>query len=86
MNARIGDETDRRMTLAEGSSVVEVNGIEIELAVRGRGRPLLFLHPEIGFDRAGAGARPLARERAGDRADASGLRQGEDPVLVQHDR
>jgi len=40
------------MTLAEGSSVVEVNGIEIELAVRGRGRPLLFLHPEIGFDRA----------------------------------
>jgi pimeloyl-ACP methyl ester carboxylesterase len=41
------------MTLADGNSAVEVNGIELEINTRGSGRPLLFLHPEIGFDRAG---------------------------------
>ncbi len=50
------------MSVAEGDSVVEVNGIEIELNVRGRGRPLLFLHPEIGLDRAGPALDALARE------------------------
>ena len=40
------------MNLSDGNSVVEVNGIEVELSMRGRGRPLLFLHPEIGLDRA----------------------------------
>jgi pimeloyl-ACP methyl ester carboxylesterase len=49
------------MTLAVGNSTVEVNGIEIELDVRGSGRPLLFLHPEIGFDRAGPALDLLAK-------------------------
>jgi pimeloyl-ACP methyl ester carboxylesterase len=49
------------MNLGEGNSSVEVNGIEIELSVRGRGRPLLFLHPEIGFDRAGPALDALAQ-------------------------
>ena len=49
------------MKLAEGNSAVEINGIEIELSVRGQGRPLLFLHPEIGFDRAGPALEALAR-------------------------
>jgi pimeloyl-ACP methyl ester carboxylesterase len=49
------------MTLASGNSSIEVNGIEIELDVRGRGRPLLFLHPEIGFDRAGPALELLAQ-------------------------
>lgn len=48
------------MNLAEGNSTVEINGIEVELTVRGRGRPLLFLHPEIGFDRAGPALDRLA--------------------------
>jgi pimeloyl-ACP methyl ester carboxylesterase len=50
------------MKLADGNSAVEINGIEVELNVRGRGRPLLFLHPEIGFDRAGPALDALARE------------------------
>jgi pimeloyl-ACP methyl ester carboxylesterase len=49
------------MNLGEGNSSVEINGIEIELSVRGRGRPLLFLHPEIGFDRAGPALDALAQ-------------------------
>jgi len=40
------------MNLRDGNSSIELNGIEVELNVRGRGRPLLFLHPEIGLDRA----------------------------------
>jgi len=48
------------MTLSDGNSSVEINGIEVELTVRGRGKPLLFLHPEIGFDRAGAALDRLA--------------------------
>ena len=60
------------MSVAEGDSVVEVNGSEIELNVRGQGRPLLFLHPEIGLDRAGPALDALARaalERREYRAD-----------------
>ncbi len=49
------------MTLSNGTSSIEVNGIEIELTVRGQGRPLFFLHPEIGFDRAGPALDALAR-------------------------
>lgn len=49
------------MTLTDGASSVEINGIEIELSVRGRGRPLLFLHPEIGFDRAEPALAALAQ-------------------------
>jgi len=49
------------MTLSDGNSVVEINGIEVELNVRGRGHPLLFLHPEIGFDRAGPALDRLAQ-------------------------
>jgi pimeloyl-ACP methyl ester carboxylesterase len=49
------------MNLADGNSAVEINGIEVELNVRGRGRPLLFLHPEIGFDRAGPALDRLAQ-------------------------
>lgn len=48
-------------TLAAGASVIEVNGIEVELDVRGQGRPLLFLHPEIGLDRAGPALDGLAQ-------------------------
>jgi len=49
------------MTLSDGNSVTEVNGVEVELNVRGRGRPLLFLHPEIGLDRAGPALDRLAQ-------------------------
>ncbi len=49
------------MNLADGNSAVEINGIEVELSVRGRGRPLLFLHPEIGMDRAGPALDHLAQ-------------------------
>jgi len=49
------------MTLSDGNSVTELNGIEVELTVRGRGRPLLFLHPEIGLDRAGPALDRLAQ-------------------------
>jgi pimeloyl-ACP methyl ester carboxylesterase len=49
------------MSLSDGNSVVEVNGIEVELNIRGRGRPLLFLHPEIGLDRASPALDRLAQ-------------------------
>ena len=49
------------MNLPDGNSSVEVNGIEIELNCRGSGRKLLFLHPEIGLDRAGPALDALAK-------------------------
>ena len=49
------------MSLVDGNTTVEVNGIALDLSVRGRGKPLLFLHPEIGFDRAGPALDLLAK-------------------------
>jgi len=50
------------MNLGEGESTVEINGIELELSMRGQGRPLFFLHPEIGFDRAEPALAALAQK------------------------
>src|ERR1700680_2591927 len=44
-----------------GSTKV-INGIRIELIERGRGRPLLFLHPAIGLDPAAPVLDLLARQ------------------------
>src|SRR5947208_15029116 len=44
-------------------SFITVNGIRVEMIERGRGRPLLFLHPAIGLD----GAAP-ALDRLAERA------------------
>lgn len=49
------------MTLADGKSTIEVNGIALEIEARGSGKPLLFLHPEIGMDRAGPALEALAK-------------------------
>src|SRR5438552_18554903 len=46
----------------QGTSLV-VNGIRVEMIERGRGRPLLFLHPGIGLD----GAAPVL-DRLAERA------------------
>jgi pimeloyl-ACP methyl ester carboxylesterase len=35
---------------ASVTQAISVNGIRIEMVERGQGRPLLFLHPEIGID------------------------------------
>ena len=40
-----------------------VNGLQIEILTRGRGRPLLFLHPEIGLDPAAPIVERLAATR-----------------------
>lgn len=37
------------VTVADGISTIEINGIAIEMVARGKGRPVLFLHPEIGI-------------------------------------
>src|ERR671923_151586 len=37
---------------ADRVSSLVVNGIRVEVSERGRGRPLLFLHPGIGIDPA----------------------------------
>jgi pimeloyl-ACP methyl ester carboxylesterase len=37
--------------VAEAPHSITVNGIRVEAIDRGRGRPLLFLHPEIGIER-----------------------------------
>jgi pimeloyl-ACP methyl ester carboxylesterase len=49
------------MALADGKSTIEVSGIALEMDVRGSGKPLLFLHPEIGMDRAGPALDALAQ-------------------------
>jgi pimeloyl-ACP methyl ester carboxylesterase len=38
------------MTLQDCAAAVMVNGIRIEVVEKGRGQPLLFLHPGIGLD------------------------------------
>ncbi len=40
-----------------------IGGIAIELQTRGNGQPLLFLHPEVGFDFAGPALDALAAKR-----------------------
>jgi pimeloyl-ACP methyl ester carboxylesterase len=39
------------MTLQDSAATITVNGITVEVIEKGRGRPLLFLHPGIGLDR-----------------------------------
>jgi pimeloyl-ACP methyl ester carboxylesterase len=39
------------MTLLDSAAAITVNGIKVEAIEKGRGRPLLFLHPGIGLDR-----------------------------------
>jgi pimeloyl-ACP methyl ester carboxylesterase len=39
------------MTLQDSAAAITVNGIKVEVIEKGRGRPLLFLHPGIGLDR-----------------------------------
>jgi pimeloyl-ACP methyl ester carboxylesterase len=60
------------MNIVAETPKVEVQGIGIEMIERGRGRPLLFLHPEIGIERSApvldhlaAGARVLAPSHPG---------------------
>src|ERR1700722_4905094 len=61
-----GNEQARRaMTLADGKSTIEVNGIALDIEARGSGKPLLFLHPEIGMDRAGPALDVLAKGARG---------------------
>ena len=40
------------MTLQDSAATITVNGITVEVIEKGRGRPLLFLHPGIGLDRS----------------------------------
>ncbi|HLI22552.1 MAG TPA: alpha/beta hydrolase [Stellaceae bacterium] len=49
------------MTLADGKSTIDVNGLALDIEARGSGKPLLFLHPEIGLDRAGPALDALAK-------------------------
>src|SRR5436309_1212815 len=39
------------VTAQDQVSSISVNGVRVEAVERGRGRPLLFLHPGIGLDR-----------------------------------
>src|SRR5215467_12290116 len=39
------------MTLQDSAAAITVNGIKVETIEKGRGRPLLFLHPGIGLER-----------------------------------
>ena len=53
---------------------IVVNGVTIEAIDRGKGRPILFLHPGIGIEPAAPVLAELAQRRPRDRAVASGLR------------
>ena len=47
--------------VADTAPLVVVNGVSVEVIERGRGRPLLFLHPGIGIDRTAPVLDHLAR-------------------------
>jgi pimeloyl-ACP methyl ester carboxylesterase len=53
-------EEANQMALADGKTTIEVSGIALEMDVRGNGKPLLFLHPEIGMEHAGPALDALA--------------------------
>jgi pimeloyl-ACP methyl ester carboxylesterase len=40
------------VALADGTSIMEIEGVKVEISARGKGPPLLFLHPGIGIDPA----------------------------------
>ena len=50
------------MNVADGQSTIEVNGLALDMDVRGSGKPVLFLHPEIGLDRAGPALDLMAKQ------------------------
>jgi pimeloyl-ACP methyl ester carboxylesterase len=50
------------MDTAESPSLQQIAGVELEIARRGRGRPLLFLHPHLGLHGAERFIDDLARE------------------------
>ena len=39
------------MTVLDSVAAITINGVRVEIVEKGRGRPLLFLHPGIGLDR-----------------------------------
>ena len=39
------------MTIVDSVAAITINGVRVEIVEKGRGRPLLFLHPGIGLDR-----------------------------------
>src|SRR5258708_20641729 len=51
------------VTVDEPVSTRTIGGIKVEVATRGEGKPLLFLHPEIGFDFVGPALDALAKTR-----------------------
>src|SRR4030095_15141814 len=60
------------MTLQDSAAAMTVNGIRLEVVEKGRGRPLLFLHPDIGLapnapviDKLAENARVLAPSHPG---------------------
>jgi pimeloyl-ACP methyl ester carboxylesterase len=54
-------EVIRMSAGTDGISSIAVNGITIEMIDRGRGRPILFLHPGIGLDPAAPVLSELSR-------------------------
>src|SRR5215813_3328387 len=51
----------KRMNVIADPSMIVVSGINVEVIERGRGRPLLFLHPEVGIERTAPVLDDLAR-------------------------
>jgi pimeloyl-ACP methyl ester carboxylesterase len=51
------------VTVEEPATIQPIAGINIELRQHGQGRPILFLHPEIGFDFASPAIDALAKKR-----------------------
>src|SRR5437764_12667247 len=50
------------MDSAEGPVTEKIAGVNIEILRRGKGRPILFLHPHIGIHGSGRFIERLARE------------------------
>ena len=73
------------MTAQNSLAPLSINGIAVECVDKGRGRPLLFLHPGIGLDPNAPVLDRLA-ERARHRAEPSGLRRLRAAAVVHHHR
>jgi len=50
------------VTVLDKAAAITVNGVRLEAIEKGRGRPLLFLHPAIGIEREAAVLERLAEE------------------------
>ena len=72
------------MNSSDQNSSITINGVRVELIERGRGRPLLFLHPGIGLEGAEAVLDRLAEKARVIAPSHPGFGASEQPHTFDH--